>query len=150
MSSSSKFKVFLLVVLIFLPLIAFDFNFSGKSKNLYDFSESVNQNYFLLSRLFPKDFYVMEVVITGYSSVPWETDEDPFVTASGKPPRVGTVAANFLPFGTKIRIPEIFGDQVFVVEDRMHPRYQDRIDIWFPNSWQAKQFGIRKAKVYIF
>jgi 3D (Asp-Asp-Asp) domain-containing protein len=87
---------------------------------------------------------VKRVYITAYSSTPEETDDTPFITASGKEVRDGIVAANFLPIGTKIRIPELFGDKVFVVEDRMHPRITDVIDIWMPTKDEAKQFG----KVY--
>lgn len=80
--------------------------------------------------------------VTGYSSTSDQTDGDPFVTASNKQVRWGYVAANFLPFGTKVRIPELFGDQVFQVEDRMNRRYTDRMDIWFPSRTRATQFGI--------
>jgi 3D (Asp-Asp-Asp) domain-containing protein len=47
-----------------------------------------------------------------------------------------------LPFGTKIKIPEIFGDKVFIVEDKMNPRYGENLDIWFPTKWEALNFGI--------
>jgi len=43
--------------------------------------------------------------------------------------RDGVIATNILPFGTKVRIPEIFGDKVFVVEDRMARKHADRVDI---------------------
>jgi len=148
-SSRSIVKVFLLLCLLFIPLTAFDSNFDLNSKDRYCSFGSLNQNFFIVSHLSSKNFKVMEVIVTGYSSVPWETDSDPFITASGKRTKVGIAATNFLPFGTKIKIPEIFGDQIFVVEDRMHPRFKDRVDIWFPSSWQAREFGIKKTKIYI-
>lgn len=83
----------------------------------------------------------IKVVVTAYSSSPIETDGDPYITASGQWVRDGIVAANFLPFGTKIRIPELFGDKVFVVQDRMHPRKKYQVDIWFPSQQEAVQFG---------
>lgn len=92
---------------------------------------------------------VIRVTLTAYSSTHDQTDEDPFTTASGKQVVDGIVAANFLKFGTKIQIPELFGDKVFVVEDRMARRHNYRIDIWFPNRSQAKQFGIQEAEVII-
>jgi len=56
------------------------------------------------------------------------------------------VAANFLAFGTKVRFPELFGDKIFVVYDRMHERFsEDRIDIWFMSTEEAKNFGIKKT-----
>ena len=93
---------------------------------------------------------IVKAPITGYSSTPDQTDDTPLITASNTFVRDGVIASNFLPFGTKVRIPELFGDKVFVVEDRMHERFSDRIDIWFPDRESAKQFGLRKATVQIF
>lgn len=92
---------------------------------------------------------VFKIWVTGYSSTPGQTDSSPYITASGNYVRKGIVAANFLPFGTKFRLPEIFGDQVFTVEDRMHARFQDRIDIWFQSEQDAKNFGKKWSKVEI-
>lgn len=87
------------------------------------------------------------VVATAYSSTPDQTDSTPFITASGTHVRDGVVAANFLPIGTLIRIPEVYGDKVFVVEDRMHKRYSNRVDIWFPSRNEAKQFGVKQIVI---
>lgn len=89
------------------------------------------------------------VVITAYNSVPEQTDDTPFITASGTQVRDGIVAANFLPFGTKIRIPSIYGDKIFTVEDRMNQRSQYMVDIWFANYNQARNFGIKTATIEI-
>lgn len=91
----------------------------------------------------------MELTVTGYSSSYDETDDDPHITASGSETRDGIVATNLLPFGTKVRIPEEFGDRVFVVEDRMHRRFSDRVDIWFPSKSEAKQFGKKNLEIEI-
>jgi len=93
---------------------------------------------------------VIKILITGYSSSFEETDETPLITASGNYVRPGIVAANFLPFGTKIRLPKIFGDQIFIVEDRLHENYNDRIDVWFPNKEEALKFGAKISEVEIF
>lgn len=93
---------------------------------------------------------IMKVVITAYSSSPWETDEDPFITAAGTVVRDGIIANNFLEMGTKIRIPELYGDKVFIVEDRMHWRkgkYQ--IDIWFSSYEEALNFGAKRSYIEI-
>jgi 3D (Asp-Asp-Asp) domain-containing protein len=95
------------------------------------------------------DSNTINVVITGYSSTPEETDDDPFITASGGWVRDGIVAANFLPFGAKIRIPEIYGDRIFVIEDRMHPRKKQQIDIWFPSKQEALEFGARHSYIEV-
>lgn len=91
----------------------------------------------------------IEVVITGYSSTPWQTDDTPYITAAGTWVRNGIVAANFLPFGTKIKIPEIYDDEIFVVEDRMHPRSYYHIDIWFASYWEALDFGAKRTYIEI-
>ena len=89
------------------------------------------------------------VSITAYSSTPDQTDDSPFITARGTYVRDGIVAANFLPFGTKIKIPELFGDKIFVVEDRMNSRYWHKVDIWFPERHDALEFGFKTAKIQI-
>ncbi|HZZ99784.1 MAG TPA: hypothetical protein VFK07_03735 [Candidatus Paceibacterota bacterium] len=91
----------------------------------------------------------MTVLVTAYSSTPDQTDSSPFITADGSYVHDGIVAANFLPFGTVIKIPEIFGDKIFVVEDRMNKRFSDRVDVWFPNRNLAKQFGAQKLTIEI-
>src|SRR3989344_299704 len=45
---------------------------------------------------------ILKVWLTAYSSTPEQTDETPFITASGSYVRNGVVAANFLPMGAKI------------------------------------------------
>ncbi len=95
----------------------------------------------------PKTIYI--VAATGYSSTPDQTDSNPFITAAGTHVRDGVAAANFLPFGTIFKIPELFGDKTFIVEDRMHGRYWLNIDIWFPEREMAKEFGLKKVKIEI-
>ena len=90
------------------------------------------------------------VAITAYSSTQDQTDDTPFITASNTIVRDGVIAANFLPFGTKIRISQLFGNKIFIVEDRMHHRYKDdHIDIWFPTRESALEFGIKYAEIEI-
>ena len=86
---------------------------------------------------------------TAYSSTKDQTDDTPFITAMGTHVRDGVVAANFLPLGTIIKIPDIFGDKVFVVEDRMNSRYTYKIDLWFPTRAEAKEWGLKKIKIEI-
>ncbi len=92
---------------------------------------------------------VRKVWVTAYSSSPDETDDTPFETASMTYVRDGIIAANFLPFGTKILIPELFGDKIFVVEDRMHERKRDFVDIWMSSKEEALRFGINRAEIVI-
>lgn len=89
------------------------------------------------------------ISISAYSSTVDQTDDSPFITARGTYVRDGIIAANFLPFGTKIKIPELFGDKIFVVEDRMNSRYWHKIDVWFPERQDALEFGVKTAKIQI-
>jgi len=90
-----------------------------------------------------------DVWVTAYSSTPDQTDSTPFITASGIRVKDGIIAVNFLPFGTKVLIPELFGDKVFTVEDRMHRRKTNNVDIWMSSRSKALKFGIARAKIVI-
>jgi len=88
------------------------------------------------------------VMATAYNSIPNQTDDTPWTTASGTRCREGVIASNFLPIGTKDMI-DGFGNRVFIVEDRMNKRYTQRIDIWFREYHEAMDFGIRKIKYHV-
>lgn len=92
----------------------------------------------------------IKVVVTAYSSTPDQTDDTPFITASNKHVRAGIIANNMLPFGTKVRIPALYGNQVFVVEDRM-ASYKSKyhIDIWMPTKPMAVNFGVKSAEIEV-
>jgi len=91
----------------------------------------------------------VSVVVTAYSSTTWQTDNSPFITASGTTVREGVVAANFLPIGTRIKLPDLYGDKIFVVEDRMHPRQKYVVDIWFPSYFEALNFGAKYTNIQV-
>ncbi|HGY12458.1 MAG TPA: hypothetical protein ENK36_08880 [Desulfobacterales bacterium] len=91
----------------------------------------------------------LNITVTAYSSTPDQTSGDPFITASGSRVRNGVIAANFLPIGTKVRFPEHFGNEIFVVEDRMHQRYWQKADIWMPTRDEAKEWGVKYTKIEI-
>jgi len=94
--------------------------------------------------------YTMTVSSTAYNSLPGQTDSTPDVTASGTKTRHGVVAANFLPIGTRIKIPELYGDQVFIVEDRMNPRYWYKVDIWMEDYDDAIQYGVQNIEIEVY
>lgn len=89
------------------------------------------------------------ILATGYSSTPDQTDSTPFTTASGTRVHDGTVAANFLPFGTRIRFLNYRSENIFVVEDRHSPRLSDRVDIWFASRRTALHFGVRVLQMEV-
>ena len=99
-----------------------------------------------------------DVRATGYSSTPDQTDSTPCIAASGYNICTGeenVIAANFsidgkrVALGTLIRIPDLYGDKIFVVEDRMNSRYKNNIDIWFPERGLALQFGSQKLIIEV-
>lgn len=96
------------------------------------------------------------VTASAYTSTPYQTDSTPFITANGEHVYWGGVAANIIdtngrniPFGTKIMIPKLFGDQIFTVNDRMNRRYKNNVDLWFPNITDAREFGRRTIEVVV-
>ncbi|MBU0670836.1 MAG: 3D domain-containing protein [Patescibacteria group bacterium] len=94
---------------------------------------------------------ILEVKLTAYSSTPGETSGDPFITASGARVHDGTIAANCLPFGTRVKIPEIYGDKIFVVEDRLAARMGcSTVDIWFSDRSSALAFGRAYATIEVY
>lgn len=94
---------------------------------------------------------VIKTIITFYCSVPWQTDDTPFITADGTTVYDGIAAANFLSFGAQIKLPEIYGsDKIFYIHDRMHLRFSNRIDIWMEDCSEAKEKGIKYTAVEIY
>ncbi|PIR44206.1 hypothetical protein COV23_01110 [Candidatus Wolfebacteria bacterium CG10_big_fil_rev_8_21_14_0_10_31_9] len=93
----------------------------------------------------------IRVVATAYTSDPLETDDTPFTTALGTNVRPGVAASNVLPFGTKFKMPKLFGERIFVVEDRMNSRYNGKnmVDIWFADKDAAHSFGKISAIIEI-
>jgi len=91
--------------------------------------------------------------LTSYNSEAAQTDDSPCITANGfnvcEYGIENTIAANFLKFGTKVKIPDIFGDRIFVVRDRMNERYSDRVDVWMVNKIDSQAFGVRRAEIYV-
>jgi 3D (Asp-Asp-Asp) domain-containing protein len=91
--------------------------------------------------------YSRRFTMTAYNSEEAQCDSTPCITANGfnvcEHGVEDTVAANFLPFGTKIRVPELFGDKIFIVRDRMNQRYQERVDVWMLHKDNAIDFGVK-------
>lgn len=101
----------------------------------------------------------IRVVATAYSSESWQTDDAPCIPADGydlcehykKYGEGNTIAANFLPFGSHIKLPEVFGEKVFVVHDRMNGKYgYGRIDVWMPTQAEAKAFGVKYMEMELY
>jgi len=91
--------------------------------------------------------------MTAYNSLPAQTNGDPCVTANGDNVCMlyeqygyqNTVASNAFPFGTLLRFPDLYGDKVFRVNDRMARRYRNRVDFWMASYPEARQFGVKRG-----
>jgi 3D (Asp-Asp-Asp) domain-containing protein len=165
-------KVIRKIVLILVIIVVFDFFLfpfpALASEKSFDVSEElisasnianiIEEEAPLLYANFPENKELAikwsgHYVVTAYNSEERQCDSTPCITASGfdvcEHGIEDTVAANFLEFGTKIRMPEIFGDRIFVVRDRMSEKYSDMIDIWMINEADARQFGRQSVKIEI-
>lgn len=85
----------------------------------------------------------MKIVVTAYSSTEAQTDDTPFITASNTLVRDGIIASNLLPFGTKVRFPELNPKKIYIVEDRLALKNSHKVDIWFPSVESALNFGVK-------
>lgn len=61
-------------------------------------------------------------------------------TASGVMPTVGMCAADHLPFGSKVTLPD---GRTLTVTDRFGGDYTDRLDIFMQTEGECWQFGRR-------
>lgn len=59
-------------------------------------------------------------------------------TASGVWPQVGMAAADHLPFGSKVTLPD---GRVLVITDRFGGSYTDRLDIFMDSEAACWKFG---------
>jgi 3D (Asp-Asp-Asp) domain-containing protein len=107
---------------------------------------------------------------TAYNSMVSQTNSQPFITATGARTGWGVVAVSRdllggdLPYGTLVRLrdlgnyhngrgagayQDLLDDTVFVVEDTMHPRKRNQIDLWFADYAAAMAWGVRQLEVEV-
>lgn len=106
---------------------------------------------------------------TGYNSLAAQTDSTPFITATGTRTRLGVIAvsrdllAEDIPYGSLVRLRDLgnyhdgrgFGkhqdfldsQDIFIVEDTLHWRKRNQIDVWFPHLSQALEWGVRQVEL---
>ncbi len=108
----------------------------------------------LVSLNFKPEIKELKLYVTAYSSTPDQTDGTPCIAASGYDlclhNKENVVATNLLPFGTKVKFPELDPDKFYTVVDRMHERYDSRMDIWMTSKEKAKVFGLKYLTVEIY
>ena len=109
-----------------------------------------------VSLLSHEDLFYSPVVeklwVTAYSSRVCETDDTPFITSTGDSVGWGTVAfsrdlLHYYGYGTLVYIEKM---GLFRIADTMHRRKRRQIDVWFPETHEAKIFGIKNLDIYIF
>ncbi len=94
-------------------------------------------------------YTIVRAEVSAYSSSVNETDEDPFITASGTRVNHDTLACpGRLEFGTMVEIE----GKMYVCEDRMNRRYRDRenYDIWVVSKEVAYQFGRKNLDIRVY
>jgi hypothetical protein len=89
--------------------------------------------------------------VTCYNATSKQCDSGPNIGAYGRVAVGGNptgfwCAANFLPKGTKIKIPKLTGQIVWTVKDRVNKIFPQRIDLLFPLGETLG--GVRKAEVF--
>lgn len=108
---------------------------------------------------------------TAYNSLAAQTDSTPFITATGATTEFGIIAVSrdllggVLPYGSLVRIrdnggaghgrgaglfQEVLDQQgLFIVEDTMHSRKSQQIDVWFPELSTALTWGVREVEIEV-
>ncbi len=108
---------------------------------------------------------------TAYNSLESQTNSQPFITATGARTRWGVVAVSRdllgfdLPYGSLVRLTDLGnyhngrgagayqslldGTEVFVVEDTMHPRKTNQLDVWFADYASAVNWGVRRVGIEV-
>jgi 3D (Asp-Asp-Asp) domain-containing protein len=105
---------------------------------------------------------------TAYNSMVEQTNDQPFITATGARTRWGIIAVSRdmlgvnLPYGSLVRLTDLgtfahgrgagayqalLDNHIFIVEDTMHPRKTQQIDVWFAEYSQAVAWGVRRLRV---
>lgn len=102
-------------------------------------------------------FFLGNLNITGYRSVPQQTDNSPFITSIGeRVTKDGVAVSQDLLESKKVK----YGDWLYVegvglkrVNDTMHPRHKNHIDVWLPTLEAEKRFHAKfkgkQARVWI-
>lgn len=110
-----------------------------------------------------------ELRATGYNSEVAQTNSQPFITATGAQTRPGIIAVSRdllgsdIPYGSLVRIRDLGGyhdgrhqgyfqslldeQDLFIVEDTMHMRKTEQIDVWFEEKSTALTWGVRRVEV---
>ena len=95
------------------------------------------------------------VTATGYNSLPNQTDDSPFITATGDSVFWGGIAVSrpllkkhLLPYGSVVFIEGY--SNPFIVFDTMNARFKNyKIDLWFRDFEDAWNYGVNRDLMVI-
>ncbi len=100
------------------------------------------------------EWKTLEVTATAYNSLAYQTDLDPHITAFGDSLKPGlrfiAVSRDLLAIGLKHNTPvTIEGlEHLYLVKDKMHSRWRNKIDIYMGlNVKAAKSWGRKKVTI---
>lgn len=100
------------------------------------------------------EWKTIEVTATAYNSVAYQTDNSPFITAFGDSLKPGmryiAVSRDLLRQGLKHNtLVKVEGlDGTYLVKDKMHYRWRNKIDIYMGTDIKAaKKWGRRKVSI---
>jgi len=169
MESESKFSpqkikiliTFLITLLILGGLIPISFISTERDKIILETPKSleipeysiIQSNSLLpISELASENFRGEKVLatVTAYRLVPWETDEDPCILASGinaceinlKERKIVACPRKY-PFGTKFLI----NGEIWECQDRLNIKYDHRFDLLMENKEEVDKWGKRRIEV---
>ena len=95
------------------------------------------------------------VKATAYNSEVGQTDNSPFITATGTRVRPGVIALSrdllrIFPYGTRVTLHDragLLNGRTFIVEDTMNVRLSNTVDIWMSSRSQALRWGSRTVTI---
>ena len=96
--------------------------------------------------------FISSMTVTSYRSVPAQTDSSPYITSIGEKVNKSGVAASqdLLKAGT-LKYGDIIyveGYGLKVVNDTMHPRMTNHIDMWVKTKAEEHKVGTRTLRIY--
>jgi 3D (Asp-Asp-Asp) domain-containing protein len=92
------------------------------------------------------------LTVTAYSPRAQECDADPHITATNRRVRPGIIAVSRdlfdkgWVFGRKVYIK---GMGVYTIDDLMHQRKTNQIDVFMPETGKAVRFGVQTMEVFL-
>jgi len=122
-------------------------NVLGETFN-YNYKRILVEKTEVLAEVISPDKEIFVATITAYTSSVDETDDTPFITASGERTGSGILACPArYEFGTKI----IIEGEEYVCKDRMNKRYRegDYFDIWVESKEVAFNWGRQDVEVEV-